>query len=143
VTLSDIGHRRLEALEVLATDDRPVVVATLPLRIDSRANDHRSNHWGPRAERTKKHRTGAFMVLARHRTALRRLLASRGAVVRVVRCAPTELDGHDNLGMSLKAVSDGVADVFGVNDRDERLHLVPDSEAGPWGVRIEVYEGTR
>lgn len=84
-----------------------------------------------------------MMALSRQKTFLRKLLAS-SLVVRIVRIAPRELDSHDNLGMSLKAITDGVARSLGVDDRDPRVHFVPDAERGApktWGVRIEFYEG--
>lgn len=137
MTLSAIGMRRLEALEVLATSPTPVLAIALPFRLDSRANDHRS-HWAKTARIVQKQRLGAHLALTAHKRLLRARL-SDGLVVRLVRIGPRELDGHDNLGMALKALTDGVADALGVNDRDERVSFVPDSEVGPWGARIEFY----
>lgn len=141
MTLSPTLARRLAALELLASEE-PFLVLELPFVTTSRANDHRSNHWGARARAAKPQRQGTQLALAKHRRTLQAELAAAGLVVRVVRIAPRELDGHDNVGMALKAVSDGVADALGVNDRDERLVLQPDGEKGtPPRVRLEFYEG--
>lgn len=141
MSLSNRAMRRLAAMEIIATGE-PVLTVTLPgLRLESRANDHTSNHWGRRAGRSKVHRGAAQLALAVHRARLRKLLELRGLVVRMVRVGPRQLDSHDNLGMSLKALTDGVASVLGVDDRDERLELVPDADKGPWGARMEFYEG--
>lgn len=139
MTLSATALRRLEAYEVLATS-QPVLSVALPFRVGSRANDHTSNHWRARAETSKTQRNGTRLVLSARKAQLRALLA-QGLVVRVIRIAPRELDSHDNLGMSLKAITDGVADFLDVNDRDERVSFVPDAEVGPWGARVEFYEG--
>jgi hypothetical protein len=144
VTLSPAGLRRLEALEVLATTPEPRWAVFLPIRVQSRANDHRSNHWGRRAKTSSEHSDAAMLALSRLKATLRKQLDKTGLVVRVVRIAPRELDSHDNLGMSLKAITDGVARALGVDDRDPRVRFEPDPERGApktWGVRIEFYEG--
>lgn len=138
MTLSKTALRRLEALEVLATSSRPMLQVSLPLRLNSRANDHRYKHWAPQAATTRAHRVGALLALAAHKHRLRGLLDA-GLVVRMVRVGPKELDSHDNLGHALKALTDGVADALGVHDRDTRVSFVPDAEKGPWGARIEFY----
>lgn len=139
MTLSDAGMRRLEAMEILATTPEPRWSVFLPIRTASRANQH--VHWRETAKTAKAHRAAAQLVLSGQKSFLRKLLAE-SLVVRVVRVAPRELDGHDNLGMSLKAITDGVADVLGINDRDPRVRFVPDAEQSKTvGVRIEFYEG--
>ena len=140
MTLSEKGMRRLEALEILATSPKPVLVMELPFRVESRANDHRSNHWGDRAKTSGKQRVGTHLALSGHRRGLVKLMSRAGLVVRVVRVGPKELDSHDNLGMALKAITDGVADALGVPDHDARVMFVADGEVGPWGARIEFYE---
>jgi hypothetical protein len=138
VTLSPVKMRLLRALEVLA-DTSPFRSVDLPFRVESRANDHRSNHWGPRAKTSKLQRSGTYLALMRTRAWAPMVLLEHYLVVRVVRIAPRELDGHDNLGHSLKAITDGVADALRVNDRDPRVTFVPDAERGPWGARVEFY----
>lgn len=138
MSLSATKLRLLWALELL--DEAPVAKAIdLPFRVESRANDHRSNHWGARAATTKIQRMGTHLALAGLKAWARRQLEAGGLVVRVVRLAPRALDAHDNLGHALKAITDGVADALSVNDRDERVTFVPDAERGPWGARIEFY----
>lgn len=63
-------------------------------------------------------------------------------VVRVIRVSPRTLDPHDNLGASMKAVIDGVAEGLAINDRDPRVRYVPDQQSGEPGehlVRLELY----
>ncbi|MDP2275302.1 MAG: hypothetical protein Q8K32_31440 [Archangium sp.] len=140
MTLSNTALRRLAALELLSTED-PLFAVALPFRVESRANDHRSNHWGVRAKTSKAQREGTYLKLSSHRLRIKHALAVGSLVVRVVRVAPTELDSHDNLGMALKSITDGVADAIGLNDRDESVTFIADSEVGPWGARVEFYEG--
>ena len=142
MTLSITATRRLKALQLLATE-KPFLEVALPFRLESRANDHRSNHWGARAKTSKAQRGGAHLVLIGRRARLRKMLDSPGLVVRVVRIGPKELDSHDNLGSATKDVVDGVADLLGVNDRDPRVIFQPDAEKGPWGARVEFYEAGR
>lgn len=58
----------------------------------------------------------------------------------LVRIAPRELDRHENLPMAFKAVVDGIADWFGINDRDKRLSFEYEqesfSEPHTYGCRI-------
>jgi len=137
--ISTSKQRLLAALEHIDGAE-PELAVELPLRLESRANDHRANHWAPRAKRSKAHRMAAQMALAGHRERLRACLAEHGLVVRVVRLAPGQgLDGHDNVGMACKALVDGVADLLGVRDDDKRVTFVPDQERGPWCARIETY----
>jgi len=141
VTLSRSKMRLLRALEVLC-ERQPSVVVEFPFKVESRANKHTSNHWGPRAETTRKQRQGTNLKLRTERGLkgwAQRTLDSEGLVVRVVRVAPRELDSHDNIGHALKACTDGVADFLGVNDRDERVTFVPDQLVGEIGVRVEFY----
>lgn len=59
-------------------------------------------------------------------------------VVHVTRVAPSNgLDPHDGLGAALKGIIDGIADAFGVDDRDPRIRFVPLQERGPWGVKVK------
>lgn len=139
MTLSVAGTRRLAALELLAVE-KPMIEVALPFRVGSRANDHTSNHWRARAETSKAQRNGTRLALYSHRLHLQRYLSVGSLVVRVVRIAPRALDSHDNLGMALKAITDGVADLLDVDDRDESVTFVPDGEIGPWGARVEFYE---
>lgn len=64
-----------------------------------------------------------------------------GGTVRVTltRLSPRELDSHDNLRSSFKAIADGVTDWLGLkNDRNERLVWEYAQERGPFGVRVRI-----
>lgn len=82
----------------------------LPLRIESVAN--RREHWAIRARRTKAHR------LAAHAVPIHPL----PCVVTLIRVAPRKLD-DDNLVSGFKALRDGIAARFGVDDADPRIQF--------------------
>lgn len=109
---------------------------TLPIRAYSILNER--GHWSERAKVAKGQRATAHMLL-------RAANAPKGLPVhvRVVRIAPRALDGHDNLGASLKNCIDGIADYFGVTDNDERIRFECAQEKGKpkeYAVRIEITE---
>jgi len=86
-------------------------VFLLPLKTVSEMNSR--GHWGKRAARARKERkTACAETKARH--------ASLPCVVTLTRIGHNELD-DDNLGSALKAVRDGVADSFEIDDRDKRV----------------------
>ena len=93
-----------------------------------------------RARRVKRERTNAWL-------ALRQVTAERyelPIVITVTRIAPRALDGHDNLGASLKPTIDGIADFLGVADNDPRVTFKTAQERGLpkfYGIRIEVSHG--
>lgn len=92
------------------------IVVMLPLRTVSEAN-----HSGKLKEKMKRKReqrmvARGLLLPFKHRLRL-------PATVRLVRIAPgSGLDPGDNLPMSMKAVRDGVADMFDVDDRDPRYN---------------------
>lgn len=98
---------------------------TYPCRTVSEAN--RREHWAPRAKRQKVHRTAAFAIVTS------RLLCPLPIVVTLTRIAPRALD-DDNLRGALKATRDGVADAFGVDDRDPRVVWAYGQRRGGTGV---------
>lgn len=109
---------------------------TLPIHTVSTLNTR--EHFMTKAKRAKLNRHGAAW-------GLRAANVPKGLPVhvRVVRVAPRALDGHDNLGASLKACIDGVADYFGVADNDERIRFECAQEKGKpkeYAVRIEITE---
>lgn len=95
---------------------------TYPCRTVSEANQR--EHWAPKAARAKAHRCAALLVT---RT---RLLCPLPIVVTLTRIAPRALD-DDNLRGALKATRDGVADAFGVDDRDPRVEWRYEQRRGP------------
>lgn len=73
-------------------------------------------HWRVRSERLAMHKELAF-------TECRKRGAKDGLFpycVRLVRCGPRKLDS-DNLQGAFKAIRDGIAKAFGVDDGDERI----------------------
>ncbi len=84
-------------------------------------------HWAPRAKRAADHRRNATLVTRST------LLCPLPIVVTLTRVAPRALD-DDNLRGALKATRDGVADAFGVSDRDPRVEWRYGQRRG--GVRV-------
>jgi hypothetical protein len=108
-------------------------VVRLPIRTQSETNMR--EHW------TKRHRRRAGQ---RTPTALAMAVIGREyelpVVVRLTRIAPRQLD-DDNLRGALKAVRDGVADAFGVDDGDKRFAWQYDQRrggVGEYAVEIAV-----
>lgn len=87
-------------------------IVTLPLRTVSESNGR--EHWAKKAKRVKSHRTAAAFA------ARALLVRPLPAIVLLVRVAPRALD-DDNLRGALKAVRDGIADAFEIDDRDPRV----------------------
>lgn len=145
MTLSTQALRRLDAMTVLASKgSAPFVVVELPIRLQSRANDHTTKHWGKRAATSKSQHFAIHAKLARSRARLRAAVDSSKLVVRLVRVAPSALD-DDNLGSAFKAIRDGIAKVLGVDDRDPRVTFIPDAErrgVREYAVRLEFYHRT-
>jgi hypothetical protein len=103
---------------------------TYPLRTVSESNSR--EHWAPKAKRVKAHRLAAFAHVTRS------LLCPLPIVVTLVRIAPRALD-DDNLRGALKATRDGVADAFGVNDRDPMVQWVYAQRRGePKAFAVEI-----
>lgn len=66
---------------------------------------------------------------------------NRHFAVKLIRVAPRELDGHDNLPGIFKAVTDQVAAELGLDDRDPRVSWSYGQERGKvrqYLVRVEV-----
>lgn len=89
--------------------------ATYPCKLDSAANMR--EHWAAKHKRVAWQRSaGQALALS---IGARRLRAPR-FVVTLTRIAPRALD-DDNLAAAFKAWRDGVADAFGIDDRDPRI----------------------
>ena len=86
----------------------------IPLRTVSEANAR--DHWSKKARRVKHHRSTARLLTqqAARATAL-------PVDVTLTRIAPSSGLDDDNLAGALKSVRDGIADAFGVDDRDPRI----------------------
>lgn len=140
MTLS-IRAKRRAAVMLRIARELPVIVATLPLRLDSRANGRGA--WRNHSHTHAAQRRLAAMVLTKHRTKLKAELRNGVLPVRLVRIAPRELD-DDNLEAAFKSVRDGIADLLGLDDRDPRVAYVPDGETAgvrEFGIRLEFYRG--
>jgi hypothetical protein len=60
--------------------------------------------------------------------------------VTITRCGPRKLDVC-NLGSALKAVVDGIADAYGVDDGDERwMFVFNQKKQSLYGVEISIEE---
>jgi hypothetical protein len=105
----------------------------IPVKTISVANVR--EHWRARARRTKEHRQAAKAMLAGARD------VPLPVIVTMTRYAPSSgLDG-DNLQGALKAVRDGIADAFGLDDRDMLLEWRYDqqrSKKGFYAVLVKV-----
>lgn len=114
-------HERaaLEAAALSHTVMRPLFALYLPIQTGSRLNVR--EHWATVAEKAKKHRQAAHLMMLgvlRHHPR-----GTDDAIVQLIRVGPRgreELD-DDNLRGSLKAVRDGVADALKIDDGDERV----------------------
>ena len=110
--------------------------AIIPIRTWSEANIHQ--HWAKKARRAKLQREGVAMVLRSKNIPKLDYYGLFSVDVTLIRFAPRRLDS-DNLQGSFKAVRDGVADVFGIDDRDSRIKFSYQQEkAREYGIRIEI-----
>lgn len=123
----------------------PVTARVLPLTLRSKANEATVTRRGRmgQSDRTKTQRSAARMALAgsgwRERLEHSSTPDKDRIVVLLTRVSPRNLD-DDNLAGALKAVRDGVADAFGINDRDPRVVWLVDWEQGKkHEVKIEVF----
>lgn len=107
---------------------------TIPLHTCAEANMR--DKWG-RIARAKVQRSVAAEFVRR----MDMPPIAGGVRVVMTRRGPAELDS-DNLAGAFKAVRDGIADAYGVDDRDKRYQWVTEQEkagAGVYEVRIELY----
>lgn len=118
------------------------VTVSLPCRLVSEANSR--GHWAKGAKRAKGQRELAYYMLQQHRGALRSLFFEEGIAIHLTRIAPRVLD-EDNLQRAFKAIRDGVADAFKLDDGDPRLawRYHQRKGPGPYGaygceIRIEI-----
>lgn len=89
---------------------------TFQLSIRTKSETNLREHWGSRKRRREKQRKAACDATSAH---------SPGAgyeptVVHLTRIAPRKFDS-DNLSSSFKAIRDGMADAFAIDDGDERI----------------------
>lgn len=111
----------------------PLVIEIEDMKLKGSLNAR--EHWRVRSSRVKRERQAAhWRMLDAKRPPL-------PVVVRLVRIAPRALD-DDNLQGVFKGIRDGVADAYGIDDKDRaRIRFEYEQERGAphqYGVRIEV-----
>ncbi len=103
------------------------MILTLPIETCSESNQR--DHWAKRAARARRQRGVTTLACA---------MAARAVqlpvVVTLTRISPRPLD-DDNLRGALKAVRDGVADAFGLDDRNPQLRFEYAQRRGGVGER--------
>lgn len=112
----------------------------LPIRTKSESNLR--EHWAKRGRRVKKQRANTRMLVA---SAIMKAgpawMRNPGKLdIHLVRIAPRRLD-DGNLGISFKAIQDGIADAIGIDDGDRRLHWHYDQRKGKpkeYAVEVEI-----
>lgn len=113
---------------------KPLIVEIEDMRLKGGQNAR--EHWRARSSRTRREREAA------HWTLLDAKRPKLPVVVRLVRIAPRMLD-DDNLVGVFKGIRDGVADAYGIDDRDKaKIQFICEQERGAphqYGVRIEVH----
>jgi hypothetical protein len=112
---------------------KPLIVEIEDMRLKGGQNAR--EHWSARSSRNRREREAArWLMLDAKRPPL-------PVVVRLVRVAPRMLD-DDNLVGVFKAIRDGVADAYGIDDKDRsRISFICEQERGAphqYSVRIEV-----
>ena len=105
----------------------------LPMHVTCKNNQRK--HWAVKARETKAERSSTYILV--------KLMKNRPPFpvkVTLTRCAPRKLDKW-NLGSAFKAVIDGVADAYGVDDGDDRWEFVfKQRKQKECGVEIEIEE---
>ena len=104
-----------------------VLCIPVPLRVHSESNGSHG-HWSVRAARVKNQRhTVAWCLRPHAKPAL-------PVTVLLTRIAPRQLDAHDNLPRSFKAVADQVAEWLGVKDNHPGITWQYSQRSGGPGV---------
>lgn len=109
-------------------------VEPLYLELKTISEPNARGHWAKRAARAKAQRRMAHALCAAPAAAVGLPVA-----VTLTRIAPSNGLDDDNLRGALKAVRDGVADAFGLDDRDGRIRWQYGQAHGKdYGVRIDM-----
>ena len=102
------------------------------LPIYTKTRDNERCHWRQKAKRTKLEREAAFWAVKAS------VMPLFPVCVTITRCGPRKLDAV-NLGSAMKAVIDGIADAYGVDDGDERWRWVfAQRKQSLYGVEIVI-----
>lgn len=111
-----------------------IEVEPLYLELKTISEPNARGHWAKRAARAKAQRLKARTLVAPRAAAVGLPVA-----VTLTRIAPSSGLDDDNLRGALKAVRDGVADAFGLDDRDGRVTWRYGQQRGAeYGVRIDM-----
>lgn len=103
----------------------------LPIHTHTRGNTRR--HWRHEWRETKEQR-----IMARLAVSACKNKPPFPVRVTLTRCGPRKLDRH-NIPSALKAVVDGIADAYGVDDGDERWEFVfQQKQQSLYGVDIKL-----
>ena len=106
-----------------------MITSTIPIKTISVSNAHEV--WQARSRRSKKERAAAFLFTRKHPLPCKIVLT---------RISPGLLD-DDNIRGALKSIRDGIADRFGLDDRDPRIRWEYAQERGKKGeylVRVQM-----
>lgn len=112
---------------------------TLPIKTVNESNGSHG-HWRAKSARRSAHRTAVWAIM--HGKGLPKMPIT----VTLTRISAGELDAHDNLRSSLKAVIDQIAEEYRLPDNDKRFDWQYAQEKAPRGthgvrVRIEERDG--
>lgn len=112
---------------------RSATSASIFLPLHTRTKDNQRGHWSKRAKATKIERDAAYWAV--------KSIGDRPSFpvkVTITRYGPRKLD-VSNLGSAFKAIIDGIADAYGVNDGDERwLFIFRQKKHSLYGVEITL-----
>lgn len=104
----------------------------IPLKTISEANAR--DHWSKKAKRVRHHRSTAHLLTKRVARA-----TALPVVVTLTRVSPSSGLDDDNLRSALKAVRDGIADAYGVDDRDPGIAWRYAQRRGTaYAVQVEI-----
>lgn len=118
-----------------------IVTLTLPIRAISEANQR--EHWAKKAKRVKQHRRIAAMVARMYTRGV--VLPAVVTMIRIIGARGRKLDS-DNLASSMKAVRDGIADAFRVDDGGDMVrweYRQLRAVDGVWSVWVLVEDQSR
>lgn len=108
----------------------------MPIRTVNESNGSHG-HWGKKSSRRAGHKTAVWAVMHG------KPLPALPITVTLTRISAGELDAHDNLRGSLKAVVDQIAEQYGIADKDKRIDWQYAQEKAPrgtHGVRVKIEE---
>mgnify|MGYP003477256843 CR=1 FL=1 len=106
----------------------------LPIKTVNESNGSHG-HWSVKSQRRASHRTAVWGAMSG------KVLPGLPVVVTLTRIGAGELDPHDNLPGSFKAVADQIAEQYGIADKDKRLgwqYAQEKAKRGTYGVRVRI-----